>query len=92
MNVWIVCPPLVVIVPPVEEVDTQSLQSVAYDIITIPLHPLHQGKELVEPHPPHHLFAVQFCAITVQYQFHPPQFHQAHQATHTSSHHPPPHQ
>jgi len=29
VNVWIVCPPLVVIVPPVELADTQSLPSVA---------------------------------------------------------------
>lgn len=29
VNVWIVCPPLVVIVPPVDAVETPSLQSVA---------------------------------------------------------------
>lgn len=29
VKVWIVCQPLVVIVPPVEEGDTQSLQFVA---------------------------------------------------------------
>lgn len=42
MNVCIVCHPLVVIVPPVELVDTPSDPSVAYDMITIPLQPFHQ--------------------------------------------------
>ena len=37
VNVCMVCPPLVVIVPPVELVDTPSLPSVAYDIITTQL-------------------------------------------------------
>ncbi len=36
VNVWIVFPPDVVIVPPVEESETPSEPSVAYEIITIP--------------------------------------------------------
>lgn len=42
MNVCIVCHPLVVIVPPVEEGDIQSLPFVAYEIITTQLQPVHQ--------------------------------------------------
>lgn len=39
VNVWIVCPQIVVIVPPVEVGDTPSEPSVAYETITTPLHP-----------------------------------------------------
>lgn len=53
VNVWIVCPPLVVIVPPVDVGETPSLPSVAYEIITThfhPVHPIHQFQ--LPPHPP----------------------------------------
>jgi len=51
VNVWIVCPPLVVIVPQVEVFDTQSLQFVAYDIITTQLQP---GADALTVYIPHH--------------------------------------
>lgn len=55
VKVWIVCQPLVVIVHPVDEVLTPSLPSVAYEIITIPLHhaPPHKEDAPHQPHPPH---------------------------------------
>lgn len=52
VNVWIVCPPLVVIVQPVELVETQSDQSVAYDIITTHFHQVHPVPQFQLP--PHH--------------------------------------
>lgn len=73
MKVCIVCPPLVVIVPPVEEGDTPSLQSVAYEIITIPVQPAHHTcVPAAPPHPPHPLFAVPAVPAVVLHQFHPP--------------------
>lgn len=50
-NVCIVCPPLVVIVHPVEEGDIQSEPLVAYDNITIPLHPVPPVEFTPPPHP-----------------------------------------
>lgn len=51
VNVWIVCHPLVVIVPPVEVGETQSLQSVAYEIITTQSQPLPPVALLLPPPP-----------------------------------------
>lgn len=52
-NVCIVCPPLVVIVHPVEEGETQSDQFVAYDIITTPDQPANPGLPAAPvDHPP----------------------------------------
>lgn len=58
VNVWIVCPPLVVIVQPVEEVDTPSLPFVAYEITTIHDPPFPPAPDHHPPQPPHHVFAV----------------------------------
>ena len=64
VNVCIVCPPEVVFVPPVELGETQSDPSVAYEIITIPLHQVHHTHIAAHPafeahhHPPHPVFAV----------------------------------
>lgn len=53
VNVCIVCPPLVVIVHPVEEGETQSLPFVAYEIITTPDQPANPGLPVtVFPQPP----------------------------------------
>ena len=57
VNVCIVCHPLVVIVPPVEDVETPSDPLVAYEIITIPDHQAAQVV-LTEPPPPQPEFAV----------------------------------
>lgn len=51
MNVWIVCQPLVVIVPPVEVGETQSLPFVAYEIITTQSQPLPPVALLLPPPP-----------------------------------------
>lgn len=79
VNVWIVCPPLVVIVPPVDAVETQSDQFVAYDIITIPLHPEYQAaNHALETHPPPQpVFAVPALPFPVLYasQFPQPPVH-----------------
>lgn len=60
VNVWIVCQPLVVIVPPVDVGDTPSLPSVAYDIISKPLPPLYPAAAPARDthQPPHPVFAV----------------------------------
>ena len=57
-KVCIVCPPLVVIVPPVELGDTPSEPSVAYEMTTTPEPPLPPAPD--PPPPPHHhpVFAV----------------------------------
>lgn len=65
VNVCIVCQPLVVIVHPVDVGSTQSLPSVAYDIITIPLHHAHHPRDDApppHPHPPHPVFTVPLVA------------------------------
>ncbi len=64
----IVCHPLVVIVPPVELVETPSLQSVAYEIITIPEpHAYHAAAPGRETHPPPQpVFAVPALPLPTQ--------------------------
>lgn len=92
VNVCIVCDPLVVIVPPVELVETPSDPSVAYDMITIPLHPDHPLLPAYQPPPPQPVFAVQFCGDTPLSQpFHPPPVHPVHFVQFTViPHHPHP--
>lgn len=77
VNVCIVCPPLVVIVPHVELVDIQSLQSVAYDTITIPLHQLYHAVEaaLDAPPQPQPVFAVPALPFHTLYDSPLPQPH-----------------
>ena len=61
VNVWMVCPPLVVIVQPVDVGETQSEPFVAYDMITIPepqFHPFQFHPD--PPPPPQPVFAVAF--------------------------------
>jgi len=90
VNVWIVCHPLVVIVPPVEEVDTPSLPSVAYEIITTQEPPLAPVKfHCPAPQPPPPVFAVPLVGVPQVLPFHPHPFHQFPiVAPHT--HQPPP--
>lgn len=81
------------IVPPVEEGDTQSDPSVAYEIITTQLHPAHHTFVPAAPHPPHPpVFAVPAVPAVVFHPFH----HQAVPAPHKSKYGvtlypPPPH-
>lgn len=74
VNVWIVCHPFVVIVPPVELVDIKSLQSVAYDTTTTHAHPVHHTiVAALAHHPhPHHLFAAPAIPLPVFEASHQP--------------------
>lgn len=58
VNVWIVCPPLVVIVHPVEVGDTPSEPFVAYDNITTPEPPFPPAPDPPPPPQPPPVFAV----------------------------------
>ena len=61
VKVWIVCHPLVVIVPPVDVGDTPSEPFVAYERITTPEPPFNQAIPL-HPHP-HPQFPVLLPAV-----------------------------
>ena len=76
MKVCIVCDQLVVIVPPVDEVLTQSDQSVAYDIITTHLPHTHQAPALAHP-PPHHHHRLSVPAVQALLDAHQLPHHQA---------------
>jgi hypothetical protein len=87
VNVCIVCPPLVVFVPHVEDGETQSDQSVAYEIITIQSEPAHQAL-FHHAHQPEPVFAVALLPV-VAHAFHHPQLHHAHcNHHHNAVHHP----
>lgn len=74
MNVWIVYAPDVVTVPPVDDVDTPSLPSVLYEMITTPSHHFHDALAQYDPPPhPHNPFvpATQAPAHCAQFPHHP---------------------
>lgn len=91
VNVCIVCPPLVVIVPPVELGEIQSEPLVAYEIIIIPLQPVpHQFKLFHHPHHPPK-FAVPLLQTQVLLQFHHHPVHQVQADQNQLNIHHPPH-
>lgn len=72
VNVCIVCPPDVVIVPPVDVLETPSEPSVAYEIITIP-EPHTSQVVLTDAPEPHPVFAVPFVPTQeMAHQYPPP--------------------
>lgn len=71
VNVCIVCHPLVVIVPPVDVLDTPSDPSVAYEIITTHEPPVPHEPDPQPPQPPQPVFAVHAVHAVVNHE--PPQ-------------------